>query len=384
MSADARLILVIAIGQTIGWGTMFAAFALFVAPMEAELGWSRAAINAGLTLALLVSGFAAIPIGRRVDRDGARGLLAWGGWLGAGLLALWSMTESLPVYLGLWAAMGLAQAAALWGPAMALVVASARDPARSITAISFVTGFTATIFIPLTAWLIGALGWRGALLVLAALQLLPGALTLWLLPAGPVRPATTAPGGFSLAAAVRRPAFLALAACFAAHAFIATGLGAHAIPLLRERGLPEASVLLLVALHGPFQVAARAALFALGARVTMREAGRLATCLVPLAMLILALAPADLSWLVLYALAWAIADGLMTILRAAGVMEILGREGYGTLSGALSVATVGPRMAAPLGIALIWEGAGGYGPVPWLLAALGVLGAAAFAVAARR
>jgi hypothetical protein len=41
-------------------------------------------------------------------------------------------------------------------------------------------------------------------------------------------------------------------------------------------------------------------------------------------------------------------------------------------------------MAAPLGIALIWEGAGGYGPVPWLLAALGVLGAAAFAVAARR
>ena len=56
MSADARLILVIAIGQTIGWGTMFAAFALFVAPMEAELGWSRAAINAGLTLALLVSG----------------------------------------------------------------------------------------------------------------------------------------------------------------------------------------------------------------------------------------------------------------------------------------------------------------------------------------
>jgi hypothetical protein len=78
------------------------------------------------------------------------------------------------------------------------------------------------------------------------------------------------------------------------------------------------------------------------------------------------------------------ADGVMTIVRAAGVMEILGREGYGTLTGALSVATVGPRMAAPLGIALIWEGAGGYGPVPWLLAALGVLGAAAFAVAARR
>jgi len=384
VSADARLILVIAIGQTIGWGTMFAAFALFVAPMEAELGWSRAAINAGLTLALLVSGLVAIPLGRRVDRQGARELLAWGGWLGAAMLGLWSVTASLPLYLVLWAAMGLAQAAALWGPAMALVVGAARDPARAITAITFVTGFTATIFIPLTAWLIEAFGWRGALQALAALQLIPGLLTLWLLPAGAARPAAAPGAGFRLTTAIRNPVFLGLAACLAAHAFIATGLGAHAIPLLRERGLPEASVLLLVALHGPFQVAARAALFALGPRVTMRQAGRLATGLVAPAMLVLALAPAEFAWLVLYALAWAIADGLMTIVRAAGVLEILGRANYGALTGALSVATVGPRMAAPVLLALIWEGAGGYGPVPWLLAALGLLGAAAFAVAARR
>ena len=384
MTPDRRLVVVVAVGQTIGWGTMFSAFPLFGAPMEAELGWSRAAINAGLTLALLVSGIAAIPIGRHVDRHGARAMLAWGGWLGAGLLALWSATSSLWAYWLLWSAMGLAQAAALWSPAMALVVATARDPARTITGISFITGFTATIFVPLTAWLIEALGWRGALLALAALQVVPGALTLWLLPRPAPRAPSAATGGFSLREAVRRPAFLGLAACFAAHAFIATGLGAHLIPLLRERGLPEASVLLVVALHGPFQVAARAMLFGLGARVTMRGAGVLATGLVPVAMVVLALASAELAWLVVFALAWAVADGVMTIVRAAGVMEILGREGYGTLTGALSVATVGPRMAAPLGIALIWEGAGGYGPVPWLLAGLGVLGAGAFVGAARR
>jgi MFS family permease len=384
VTPDRRLVVVVAVGQTIGWGTMFSAFPLFGAPMEAELGWSRAAINAGLTLALLVSGLAAIPIGRHVDRHGARAMLAWGGWLGAGLLALWSATSDIWAYWLLWLAMGLAQAAALWSPAMALVVATARDPVRTITGISFITGFTATIFVPLTAWLIEALGWRGALLALAALQAVPGALTLWLLPRPAPRVPSAATGGFSLREAVRKPAFLGLAACFAAHAFIATGLGAHLIPLLRERGLPEASVLLVVALHGPFQVAARAVLFGLGQRVTMPGAGVLATCLVPVAMVVLGLASAELAWLVVFALAWAVADGVMTIVRAAGVMEILGREGYGTLTGALSVATVGPRMAAPLGIALIWEGAGGYGPVPWLLAGLGMLGAAAFVVAARR
>ena len=383
-ASDLRLVLGIAIGQTIGWGTLFSVFPLFGAPMEAELGWSRAEINAGLTLALLVSGLAAIPVGRHVDRHGGRGLLAAGGWLGAALLALWSATDSLALYWLLWAAMGLAQAAALWGPAMAVVVNAARDANRSIAGITFITGFTGTVFVPLGAALIAALGWRGALLGLAGLQLVPGLLALWLLPPpqprDPARPAAP----FRLGAVVRGPAFLGLAACFAAHAFIATGLGAHAIPLLRERGLPEASVLLVVALHGPFQVAARLALFGLGRRVTMRGVGTLATLLAPCGMLILALAPPELAWLALYALAWAVADGLMTIVRAAGVAEILGREGYGAITGALSVATVLPRTAAPLLLALIWEGAGSYAPVPWLFAALALLAAAAFAVAARR
>ena len=104
-SADTRLLLCIAIGQTIGWGTLFSTFALFGAPMEAELGWSRAAINAGLTLAMLVSGFAAVPIGQHVDRHGGRRILAWGGWLGAALLAAWSFVDSLAAYWALWAAM---------------------------------------------------------------------------------------------------------------------------------------------------------------------------------------------------------------------------------------------------------------------------------------
>lgn len=381
--AELRLILAIAIGQTIGWGTLFSSFPLMAAAMEAELGWSRPGLSAGLTLAMLASGAVALPFGALVDRHGGRWQLAIGGWAGAALLAAWSQVGSLAAYWAVWIGMGVAQAAALWGPAMAVVVAEARDPARAIAGVTFITGFTATIFVPLCAALIEALGWRDALLALAALQCIPGGLALWLLPAAPTRRAGTARARLDMRAMVRRPAFLALALCFSAHAFIGIGLAAHAIPLLRERGLPEASVLLLVALHGPFQVAARALLFGLGSRVTLRGVGRLATTLTPVAMLVLALAPAEFGWLVAYALAWAVADGLMTIIRAAGVADILGREGYGAITGALSVATVLPRTLAPLTIALVWEGAGGYGPVPWLLAGLGALGAAAFRVAAR-
>lgn len=379
---DRRLVIAIAIGQMIGWGTLFSAFPLFGAPIEAELGWSRTAFNTGLTLALLVSGLVAVPVGRWVDRRGGRRLLALGGWGGAALLLAFAGVGSLPGFWAIWLAMGLVQATALWGPAMAVVVATARDPVRAIAGITFITGFTATVFIPLTAALIETLGWRGALAVLAAVQVIPGVLALWLLPPDVPRGRPGGQRGFSLARAVRSRAFLGIAGSLAAHAFIGIGLGAHAIPLLREKGLPEASVLTLVAMHGPFQVAARAALFGLGARVTMRGVGRLASLLMPLAMLALALAPADFAWLLIFILAWAMADGLMTIVRAAGVAEILGREGYGAITGALAMATVLPRTVAPVAIALIWQGAGGYGPVPWLLAGLGALGAAAFALAA--
>ncbi|MCO6418021.1 MFS transporter [Siccirubricoccus sp. KC 17139] len=382
-ASDTRLLWGIALGQTIGWGTLYYAFPLFGAPLEAELGWSRAAFNAGLTLSLLVSGLAAIPVGRMVDRSGGRRMVAWGAGAGALLLLAWAGTSSLPVFWGIWLLMGLAHAASLWAPAMAVVVAMARDPARTITGITFVTGFTATIFTPLTALLIEGLGWRGALLALAALQAVVLPLTLWLLPAEGERPSTAPRPGFSLWQAVRRPAFLQIAACFAALSFVSIGLTAHVIPMLRERGLAEPMVILIVSLHGPFQVAARALLFALGKRVTMRGVGKLATLLTPCAMLVLALAPPALLPFLLYALLWAMADGLMTIVRAAGVAEILGREAYGTITGALTMLSLLPRTLAPLAIALLWEGMGGYGPVPWLLAGLGCVAAATFFRAAR-
>jgi hypothetical protein len=200
------------------------------------------------------------------------------------------------------------------------------------------------------------------------------------------RPAPTnlpAAARVPLLARLRQPAFLGLALCFAAHAFIATGLGAHLIPILRERGWPEATVLLLAAAHGPAQVAARGLLFAAGRRASLRVVGVFAAALVPVGMLALATGGGSLVVTAVFVLAWAVADGLMTIIRAAGTAEILGREGYGAVTGALSAISVLPRTAAPLLLALLWDGMGGYGLVPWLLVAVGLLGAAGFVLAAR-
>jgi hypothetical protein len=138
----------------------------------------------------------------------------------------------------------------------------------------------------------------------------------------------------------------------------------------------------VIAVHGPFQVGARAVLFAVGRDASARTIGRLVVPLLPLAMLLLAVAGAQLWVLLAYAAVWGIANGLLTIVRAAGVVEILGREGYGQVSGALTSAAVLPRTAAPLVLALMWQSGGGYDAVPWVLLVVTTIGAAAFYVAA--
>ncbi len=382
--SDRKLTWGLAVAQLINWGPLFAVFPVFVGPMERELGWSRATLNGAMTAALLAGGLAAIPAGRWVDRHGGRALLSGAAWIGGALVALWAACDNLALFYLVWIGIGICHAGALSDPAYAVIVASAREPRRVVTFMTFVTGFSTSVFLPFASVLVDRFGWRGALLVLAGIQLVPGAMTWWALrgtrgglqgqPSG---------DGTPLRAAMRTRAFWALALCFCAQSFMSTGLAFHLMPLLQERGLSETAVLLAIALYGPCQVGARAVLFLFGRRADIRLIGRIATLALPAALVVLALAGNRL-WLVLgYTVLWGVANGLITIVRASGVAEILGPRGFGQVSGALTTAAMLPRTAAPLVLALLWQAGGGYGPVAWLLAAVGVLAALGFFVAAR-
>jgi MFS family permease len=81
--------------EIISWGALYYAFSVFLAPMEAELGWSRGAVTGAFSLALVLSAFGAIPVGRWLDRHGARLLMTAGSCLGTVLLLAWSQVSSL-------------------------------------------------------------------------------------------------------------------------------------------------------------------------------------------------------------------------------------------------------------------------------------------------
>lgn len=102
-----RIAWTLAVTQTVGYGVLFYAFSVSIKPMEAELGWSRAEMSGAFSLALLLSGLVAIPVGRWVDRRGARGVMTMGSGLGALLMLAWSLTDSLTTFY-------LIQGASVW------------------------------------------------------------------------------------------------------------------------------------------------------------------------------------------------------------------------------------------------------------------------------
>ena len=152
------MIWTIAATQVVGWGTLFIPFALVLAPMEAAMGWSRSAIAGAFTLGLLVSGLAAVPAGRWVDRYGGRGPIAWGGLAGALLLASNGGGESN------W---GLAYLAAIILFRPSLVAAALLGEPNRPLAIPSGKGFSALVKDSIVAPLADFLGRKGAWIVLA-------------------------------------------------------------------------------------------------------------------------------------------------------------------------------------------------------------------------
>jgi MFS family permease len=372
------------VAQIVSWGSLYYAFPLFVVPMETELGWGRTAMNGALTLGLLTAGLAAFPAGVWLDRRGGRGLMTAGSCLGAVCLLVWAGTDQLWLLYVLWIGLGIAQAGTLYEPGFAVVAAAfGPDYRRGITTLALWGGLASTVFLPLTQVLIDAFGWRGALVGLAGCNLALGAAVHWAVLAGVgPRPGTAAVAGpgqrAALGLAARSPVFWCLTVAIAAYALAFSTLTFHLVPLLAERGVAIASVVAVIAIVGPAQIAGRLLLAATRGRVGARGAGRLCVLLLPVAILMLLVPVAGFAWLVAFAVLYGVANGIMTIVRSTAIPDLLTREAYGTLNGAIAVPAMVMKALAPLAAAWLWAVAGGYDAVLWACLAAAAVCVAAF------
>ena len=85
---DRRLVAWLSLSQLISWGSIFYLFSLLMEPVERELGLSRAQSSLAFSIALLVEGLMAYPVGRWIDRGHERVVMSAGSVLAGLCLAL--------------------------------------------------------------------------------------------------------------------------------------------------------------------------------------------------------------------------------------------------------------------------------------------------------
>lgn len=382
----------LAAAQLVSWGAIYYAFSLFVVPMESAMGWSRTATNAALSAGLLVSGLVAYPVGTWIDHGHGRRVMVGGSLLAAAMLGLWSQAESIVTLFVVWIGLGVAMAATLYDPVFAIVTRDYPDSYRSkITLITLVAGFASTVFIPLTQGLIGWFGWREALQVLAALNLAI-CLPLHFFAIGQEAPRRDdtlyrfelkAINQAATRRALRTPTFWALAVCFTAYYATFAALTFHLVPLMMERQVSPAAILVTMAVIGPAQVFARVVWFAFGRNVHPSIVGIVITTAFPASVVVLMCAGTSLEMLILFAIVYGGANGMMTILRGTIVQNVMWTEGYGAVSGLLSMPSNIAKGVAPISAAAVWAAGGSYVPVEWTVLLVSLVSAGAFILAMR-
>lgn len=352
--------------QIVGWGTTFLMPSVLGRPIGRDLGLSSEVVYGGITVMFGVGALFAPRVGRLLDRNGARGVMAAGSVLYAAALAALSFSQGLASYLLCWAAMGVASTLALNTPSsIALAQVAGARARQAIALLAIIGGFASTVFWPVAEALETIVGWRGTLLAYAAIHLLVCApVHLLVLPgrkqAG-TRTAAATQAAPSLSSAQSRRIFLLLALAFSCGAFIFTGFIVHAIGVLRGLGHDPATALLLASLIGPAQVAVRLVELAFGHRYSIMSSALFAAAVLPLGLGLAWLAGGNFAVALLCLMAYGIANGLKAVLRATLPLALFGRAQFGTWLGRLALPQGIVAAAAPPVLAAVMAnwGAGG-------------------------
>lgn len=374
----------LAFGQTVVYAGSYYAFPALLPDLEAGTGWSKATLALGPSLAFLIMASLTVVTGRLVDRGLGGEMLVWGPVLAAlGVLGM-ALAPSPFAWCLAWGLVGIAQAGCLYETCFAFLTRRLGQGARAaITRVTLVAGFAGTLAFPLGHAVGEAFGGQGGMLVFVGVTLLAVPCNWWAVRSlrrrerAGAAPAPTPPG--VLQVALRRPAFWGLVACFGLvwlnHGILIT----YVLELFADRGAGAGMAALAAACIGPAQVAGRL-LFMLGeARVGNGRATLIALGGVVVASAVLWLAGLAPVLVFGFALAQGAGAGLMSILRPVLIAEILGREGFGAISGAVAISPILASAAAPAlgalmltagGPVLVYAGCLGMAVAGWAIAAV--------------
>jgi len=213
-------------------------YAVFLLPLERDLGWSRSELTSVYSIYLLVNGFTAPFVGLMFDRLGPRWVYGAGmASLGAAMLLAGGLTQLWQFYLFIGVLVGIGVSLNGMVPASALLARWYRERLSTAIGIAYSAfGVGTVLFVPLVQFLVGEYGWRVSYRLLGWTLLALAPLVVLLVPwmtfaaGGPRHEAVHKPGeGWTLKAALRSPVFWGLIQVFF---FTAAGMFSIVVQLI--------------------------------------------------------------------------------------------------------------------------------------------------------
>lgn len=371
----ARVVTALGVAQTLAWASSYYLAAILATPMAGAVGVAVPTVFAAFSVALIMSAAIGPLAGRAIDLRGGRPvLIATNVVFAAGLVMLGLARGPVGLFAG-WIVLGIGMGSGLYEAAFATLVRLYGHAARGpITGVTLFAGFASTVGWPLSTWLDVHYGWRDACFAWAGLHLLVALpLNLSLPRADPAPPrSATEPAPEDEPVDTSRAAAL-LAWVFAVTWFISTAMAAHLPQLMMAGGATLATAVLVGALVGPAQVAARILEFSVLRRVHPLLSARLATLMHPLGAVLLMTAGTPLA--VVFGLLHGAGNGILTIAKGTLPLVLFGTAGYGHRQGLLMVPARVAQALAPwlFGLCLARWGIGSL----WVSTILGVTAFAA-------
>jgi len=370
----------------VGIGAMFS-LAVYLQPMSAETGWSRAGISSAMTLDFLMLGLASFGWGAVNDRFGPRPVVMTGALLLGLALVLASRATSLAEFQLEYGLLVGVAAGAFFVP-MITAAATWFETQRSL-AVSLVSagmGVAPMTISPFASWLIQTYDWRTAMMTVgigAWALLIPAAL---LVRRPPVRTGGAAAGSsaatgasLSVGQALRSPQFIVLAltyfACCAAH----SGPIFHMVSYAIGCGIPALTAVSIYSVEGLAGLGGRVLFGVLGDRLGAKPvliAGLMAQSLA----IVTYLAVSRLGEFYAMSVVFGTIYGGIMPLYAVLAREYFGPRIMGTVFGAATMVSCLGMASGPLAGGWVFDTFNGYA---WLYigsCAIG-LGAAAIALA---
>lgn len=371
--------------QAVGIGS-YISFGVFIKPLVADFGWSRASISGAQSLALFLSALVGVAVGRLNDRIGPRWIVAFSGcfmglgyFLMSGLEAIWQ----LYIFYGVIFGIGLS----------AIDIISLSTTARwfrkrrgVVTGLVKVGTGAGQVIVPMTAGLIIAkYGLSTAYPFLAILVLVSMLIFSQLLKRDPAQVGqvpdgalvataeTSAPeGGLSLRDTIHTSQFWMICAANLFSLFCLISIMVHIVPHAEDSGISPTLAASVLSAIGGASMGGRfftgMAIDKIGNRRTM------IACLIILILALLWLQVARELWMLyLFAAMYGIAHGGIFTVFSPIIAEYFGIKAHGTLFGISMFVGLGGGSLGAIVVGYIFDVTNMYNPAFWLLTVISVL-----------